>query len=47
MPSTTLEDHVRMMLGRLVMENLVLLKQLEDLKAEMEALRAASQRPAN
>mgnify|MGYP001607007866 CR=1 FL=1 len=47
MPSTTLEDHVRMMLGRLVMENLVLLKQLEDLKAELEALRAASGRPAD
>lgn len=41
----TLEDHVRSMLGRLVLENLTLLKQVEDLRAELEDLRGASKRP--
>ena len=36
MPTMPLEDHVRMMLGRLVLENLSLMKQAEDLRAEME-----------
>lgn len=40
----TLEDHVRMMLGRLVLENLNLLKQVEDLKAELEKLSGAGER---
>lgn len=40
----TLEDEVRMMLGRLVLENITLVKKVKDLEAELEALRGADER---
>lgn len=35
MEITTLEDHIRLMLGRLVMENVTLARQVEELRKQL------------